>query len=95
MKQAIKKNKETVLLMYFADLSRQYFPSSMWLYYYDLRLTLVNIENSLLFLNKREEIIHQESKILSQEEIFTFLLNALDEVYLMMKVNYSYFLEAI
>lgn len=94
-KHEIKKYSENVLLAYFSDLSKKYSPSSMWSYYSMLKATLsakqdVNISEyrklTAFLKQKGRNHIPKKSKTLLQEEILKFLLDAPDEMYLMMKV---------
>lgn len=99
-KHGITKYSENVLLAYFSDLSKEYCPSTMWSYYSMVKATL-SVKNDVdiskykkltAFLKQKgRNHIPKKSKTLSQEDILKFLINAPDEVYLMMKVIYAYF----
>ena len=94
----ISKYSENVLLAYFSHLSKDYSPSSMWSYYSMLKATL-SIKNDVdiskytkvtAFLKqKARNYVPKKSKTLSQENILEFLLNAPDQIFLMMKVIYA------
>lgn len=99
-KQGTTQYSESVLMTYFSGLSKEYSPASMWSYYSMLKATLLannNVDISrykklTTFLKQKGKThIPKQSKILSQEEILKFLLNAPDEIYLMIKVIYSDF----
>lgn len=92
-----KKFSENVLVGYFADLAKKYAASTLWSYYSMIKATLrtkndVDISQYtqlIAFLKQKgKNHIFKQSKTLSQQEIITFLLNAPDEIYLMMKVGY-------
>lgn len=97
-KHGIKKYSENVLLAYFSDLSKEYSPSSMWSYYSMVKATIsakkdIDISKykklTAFLKQKGRNYVPKKSKTLSQEEILKFLLNAPDEIYLMMKVIYA------
>lgn len=87
---------ESVLLSYFDELSKKLQPSTLWSIYSMLKATLqmkdnVNIQNysKLTSLLKRLSSGHKskKSKVLSANQVETFLNTAPDETYLATKVR--------
>lgn len=92
----VKNVSEEVLLAYFAEKSQKLASSTLWSLYSMLKSMLaikdnVNINNffKLITFIKKKSIGHKpkKSKILSREQIETFLNNAPDSEYLMLKVS--------
>jgi len=93
----IKSFTESVVLVYFEELSKVVKPSTLWSQYSMLRGTL-NIKHNVnlsefhklraLLKRKSEKYTPKKSKTLTSENIHQFLLNAPDEKYLLIKVKY-------
>lgn len=88
---------ESVMLTYFDELSKKYKSSTLWGIYSMLKATLntehnINIKNytKLLTLLKRlsEGFQSKKSKVLTAENVESFLRDAPDEVFLATKVSY-------
>lgn len=95
----VKVITEDILLGYFFEKSKNRKPSSLWSYYSMLKSTL-NLYNNIniskfpkliAFLKRKNDGYKpKKSKILNRDEIELFLKEAPDNVYLMMKVCYTY-----
>lgn len=87
---------ENVLLAYFAELSAQYKPSSLWSFYSMLK-TMLRINHDVdlekygklrAFLKRKSEgFVSKKSSTLTPEQIREFIDKAPDEVFLLHKVN--------
>lgn len=97
-KKNIKKYSENVILTYLSVLFEKYKPSTMWSIYSMLKSTLI-VKNDIdiskfakvqAFLKKKSVgHIAKKSRVLTQQDINTFLGEALDEMYLLAKVKIS------
>lgn len=82
---------EDVMLLYFQDLSLKLEPSTLWREFFMLRSTLIvnneldigKYSKLLIFLKQKEE----KSKMFSWDEVNKFIVEALDDVYLVTKVS--------
>lgn len=93
----INSFSESVLLVYFTELSTKFKPSTLWSTYSMLRSTLnihkgIHIENYMklraLLKRKSEGFQPKKAKTFSPENINNFLTKASDDKYLATKVSY-------
>lgn len=94
----VKVITEEVLLAYFEQKSRVYKSSTLWSLYSMLRTTLSMKKNidikkfvSLIAFIKRKSVgqLSKKSSVLTKSEVETFLKEADDTTYLMMKVKFN------
>lgn len=92
----VKSLSESVFLTYFNDLSKRVKPSTLWSVYSMLKTTMttrhnVNLKNFdklTSFLKRQSEGFRsKKSKVLTAQDVETFLNQAPDEVYLATKVG--------
>lgn len=92
----VKSLSENVLLIYFNQLSKTYKPSTLWSLYSMLKTTLSTKHNVHLkdferltsFLKRQSDgFKSKKSKVFTSQEVETFLNQAPDEIYLVMKVS--------
>lgn len=96
-----KKNaisfSESVLICYFSEKAQKYKPSTLWSIYSMLKTTMlakndINIAEykklSAFLKRKSEGFRSKKSKVLSTKDVYSFLKNAPDDKYLLMKVSF-------
>lgn len=93
---SVKTVNETVLLAYFQELTADFSPNSLWTKFSMLRKELMvkKVVNSAKKFSQLEAYLKQrskgyqpkKSKVLTREQVLTFLKNASDESFLMIKV---------
>lgn len=91
---------ETVLLSYLTEKAQTYKPSSLWSIYSMLKSTLmarnnINIkeytELTAFLKMKSEGFRSKKSKALTTKDVYSFLEDAPDDIYLLMKVTIGIF----
>lgn len=87
---------ETVLLAYFSEKAQKYKPSTLWSMYSMLKSTIltrndINIQEykklTAFLKRKSEGFRSKKSKVLTTKDVYSFLQNAPDDKYLLMKVS--------
>lgn len=87
---------ETVLLAYFSEKAQKYKPSTLWSIYSMLKSTIltrndINIQEykklTAFLKRKSEGFRSKKSKVLNTKDVYSFLQNAPDDKYLLMKVS--------
>lgn len=90
---------ETVMLAYFNEMAIKYKPSTLWSLYSMLKSTILtrhdtNIANYMkltAFLKRKSEgFKSKKSKVFTTKEVYSFLENAPDDRYLLLKVGFTY-----
>lgn len=92
--KTVRKTNETVVLAYFYELSKVYKSSTLWSKFSMLKASLAVKENidikypKLIAFLKRQAVGYrpQKSQTFTREDVHTFLLEASDNEYLLMKV---------